>query len=149
MIEIEKEVKDPEQKKALKFAEEIGKKTLVRLYDVQDIQKELEELTENEDQMKQASAQEKAYFEVKKKIKMTFKRNLCAPKTDIDFYMIGRVLGMGGYGKVNLALHKLSQKLCAVKSINKLYTESRSELLRVHNEKFMVQRARLRHPNVV
>lgn len=69
---------------------------------------------------------------------MTFKRNLCAPKTDIDFYMIGRVLGKGGYGKVNLALHKLSQKLCAVKSINKLYTESRKELLRVHNEKFIV-----------
>lgn len=33
-------------------------------------------------------------------------------------YKIGRVLGRGAYGKVNIAAHKLSKKLCAVKSIN-------------------------------
>jgi serine/threonine protein kinase len=40
------------------------------------------------------------------------------PKATLDYYKIGRVIGKGGFGKVNLALHKLTKKLCAVKSIN-------------------------------
>jgi serine/threonine protein kinase len=39
----------------------------------------------------------------------------------VDFYRIGKVLGKGAFGKVNLALHKLTQKFAAVKSINKQY----------------------------
>jgi serine/threonine protein kinase len=35
-------------------------------------------------------------------------------------YKIGRVLGRGAFGKINLAFHKLTKKLCAVKSINKV-----------------------------
>ncbi len=38
-------------------------------------------------------------------------------KTTIDFYKIGRVLGRGGFGKVNLGLHRLTRKLVAIKSI--------------------------------
>jgi serine/threonine protein kinase len=80
---------------------------------------------------------------------MTFKRNLCAPKTTTDFYRIGRILGKGGYGKVNLAVHKLAKKICAVKSINKVFVTSENDYLRIVNERFMVQEARLRHPNLV
>jgi 5'-AMP-activated protein kinase catalytic alpha subunit len=32
-------------------------------------------------------------------------------------YKIGRVLGQGGFGKVNLGLHRLTRKLVAIKSI--------------------------------
>ena len=38
--------------------------------------------------------------------------------TTIDLYKIGKVLGQGGFGKVNLGLHRLTRKLCAIKSIN-------------------------------
>ena len=49
------------------------------------------------------------------------KRYRNPPQTELEFYSIGRVLGKGGYGKVNLAKQKLTRKICAVKSINKIY----------------------------
>ena len=55
---------------------------------------------------------------VKREIKVGFKRDLAPPDTRLNFYKIGRVLGRGTYGKVNLALHKLTRRFCAVKSIH-------------------------------
>jgi len=39
--------------------------------------------------------------------------------TDITFYRVGKMLGRGAFGKVNLAMHKLVRKLVALKSLNK------------------------------
>ena len=39
----------------------------------------------------------------------------------MHFYNIGRILGKGAYGKVNLAQQKLSGRLLAVKSVNNTY----------------------------
>lgn len=102
----------------------VREKRLIKLYDIQDIQKELEELTEDENEIGLASTPEREQIMVKRKIKMTFKRNLCAPDAEASFYTIGRVLGKGGYGKVNLAMQKLSRKICAVKSINKVFVQT-------------------------
>ena len=41
------------------------------------------------------------------------------PKSNLYFYKIGRILGRGAFGKVNLALHILSGYLVAMKSFNK------------------------------
>jgi serine/threonine protein kinase len=41
------------------------------------------------------------------------------PVTTTDFYKVGRMLGKGAFGKVSLAMHKLTRKLVAVKSMNK------------------------------
>ena len=41
------------------------------------------------------------------------------PVTTTDFYRIGKMLGRGAFGKVNLAMHKLIRKLVAIKSLNK------------------------------
>ena len=41
------------------------------------------------------------------------------PKSKIELYKIGKVLGSGGQGNVNLALHRLTRKLVAIKSISR------------------------------
>lgn len=41
--------------------------------------------------------------------------------TQTDFYKIGKVMGKGAFGKVNLAIHRLSNKFVALKSINKQF----------------------------
>jgi len=42
------------------------------------------------------------------------------PKTTLDFYKIGRSIGHGAFGKVNIGLHILSGHIVAIKSFNKL-----------------------------
>ena len=42
-----------------------------------------------------------------------------APETRLEFYRIGKMLGRGAFGKVNLAMHKLVRKLVALKSLSK------------------------------
>ena len=76
-------------------------------------------MTEDQDEIKQQSPKAQAIWEVKRRVKVGFKRFGKKPKTEVSFYNIGRILGRGAYGKVNLAVHKLSNKLCAVKSVNK------------------------------
>ena len=41
------------------------------------------------------------------------------PKTDLSFYLIGRSIGHGAFGKVNIALHVLSGHIVSIKSFNK------------------------------
>ena len=41
------------------------------------------------------------------------------PKTNLSYYKIGRSIGHGAFGKVNLALHILSGRIVSIKSFNK------------------------------
>lgn len=41
------------------------------------------------------------------------------PKTDLNFYKIGRIIGRGAFGKVNLGLNILTGRIVAIKSFNK------------------------------
>ena len=52
-------------------------------------------------------------------IKNYYKKNKKYPSTKMKFYKYGRLLGKGAFGKVNLALHILTGRLVAIKSINK------------------------------
>ena len=61
-------------------------------------------------------------------IKRYFKEKGQYPKSHINFYKYGRILGKGAFGKVNLALHIASGKLVAIKSFNK------SKLLTEHSK---------------
>ena len=42
------------------------------------------------------------------------------PKTNLSYYKIGRSIGHGAFGKVNIALHVLSGHIVAIKSFNKI-----------------------------
>ena len=50
---------------------------------------------------------------------MSFKKDLKAPNTEFNFYKIGKEIGKGAFGKVNLGLHKLTRKVVAMKSVKK------------------------------
>ncbi len=56
-------------------------------------------------------------------IRVAFNRLKEPIKTTSDFYKIGRMLGKGAFGRVNLAMHKLCEQLVAVKSINKQFLQ--------------------------
>jgi len=71
----------------------------------------------------------------------------CVPQTTIDFYIVGRVLGKGAFGKVNLCLHKLSGKLIAMKSLHKQYLASEHNKLKFQNEIALLRL--LKHRNII
>ena len=60
-------------------------------------------------------------------ITLNFKKYGEPPQTTSEFYRIGRVLGRGAFGKVNLAAHKVSEQLVAIKSINKEFLKSEED----------------------
>ena len=68
------------------------------------------------------------------------------PRTTEDFYIIGRRLGKGAFGRVNLCIHKLSEKLVAIKSLHKKYVDSKSKI-KLQNE--ISIRKEWKHPNVI
>jgi len=65
------------------------------------------------------SPRAKANKKLIKKVKVAFNKTGNAPATQSDFYRIGKVIGKGAFGKVNLAMHRLSERYVALKSINK------------------------------
>lgn len=52
---------------------------------------------------------------------MAFSKPNASLVTSTEFYKIGKVMGKGAFGKVNLAIHRLSNKFVALKSINKQF----------------------------
>jgi serine/threonine protein kinase len=70
-----------------------------------------------------------------------------APCTEVEFYKIGKILGKGAFGKVNMGLHKLSRKLVAIKSMNKTFLNEDSWKRKIMREVTILKR--IRHPNCV
>ena len=65
-----------------------------------------------------------------------------------EFYRIGRVLGKGAFGKVNLACHKVCEHLVAIKSIQKSVLKNELEQKkRVMQEITILKQSN--HPNIV
>ena len=52
-------------------------------------------------------------------IKEYYAKNSNYPPTKLDFYRIGRIIGQGGFAKVNLGLNVLTGRVVAIKSFNK------------------------------
>ena len=67
--------------------------------------------------------------------------------TKIEYYKIGKVIGKGAFGKVNLAIHRLTGKFVALKSINKTFMKDENSLKKVMQEYNILKRAR--HQNIV
>ena len=61
----------------------------------------------------------KESLKLAKYISTYYSKNQEYPNTELNFYKIGRFLGKGAFGKVNLGLHVLTGRLVAIKSLNK------------------------------
>ena len=72
-----------------------------------------------DESMKNMSPRSREIANVMRIIKSSFDHSNQPPVTTTDFYRIGKMLGRGAFGKVNLAMHKLVRTLVAIKSLNK------------------------------
>lgn len=68
-------------------------------------------------------------------------------KTELSFYKIGKVLGKGAFGQVNLGIHKLTGEFVAVKSISKKIMTDETSKNKVMREFSIWER--LQHPNII
>jgi serine/threonine protein kinase len=94
------------------------------------------------------SPRSKAIHKIQKKIKHSFSKGEDPPQTTSDNYKIGKVLGKGAFGKVNLAIHRLSNKFVALKSINKTFLSEEDSKKKVMQEFNMLRRIR-HHRSIV
>ena len=79
-----------------------------------------------------------------KYIKDYYKEYGVYPTTQKHFYLYGRQIGHGAFGKVNIALHVASGRLVAIKSFNKKNLKKKNGKQKIKNEIEML--SRLRHP---
>jgi len=84
---------------------------------------------------------------IKTLIKECFEKYGKPPKTQLELYKIGKMLGKGAFGRVNLGLHRLTRRLVAIKTINMEFMRDESSKKKMSNEISILKI--LRHPNVV
>ena len=77
-------------------------------------------------------------------IRNYYKENKKYPKSNIDFYLYGREIGSGAFGKVNIALHIGSGRLVAIKIFEKKKLKTERKKRKIKNEIDIL--SRLRHP---
>ena len=69
------------------------------------------------------------------------------PETKAKFYRVGKLLGRGAFGKVSLGMHKATNQLVAIKSINKEFLEEERSRRKVAKEVAILKK--LQHKNIV
>eukprot|EP01022_Parablepharisma_sp_SALTPOND_P025588 TRINITY_DN5_c0_g3_i1.p1 TRINITY_DN5_c0_g3~~TRINITY_DN5_c0_g3_i1.p1 ORF type:complete len:662 (-),score=44.32 TRINITY_DN5_c0_g3_i1:1092-3077(-) len=90
---------------------------------------------------------EKEMLELSEYIKKVWKETRKPPQTTVAFYKIGKVLGKGAFGKVNLGIHKLSGKFVAIKSIQKQVMKDETSKNKVLREVSIWEQ--LSHPSII
>ena len=80
-------------------------------------------------------------------VKLSYRSSGSPPVTTSEFYRFGRMLGKGAFGKVSLAVHKLTGLKVAIKSIDKAYMKDEHRRRKVFQEVFTMRR--IRNKNVI
>ena len=71
------------------------------------------------------------------------------PQTNLNFYRIGRIIGQGGFAKVNLGLNVLTGRVVAIKSFNKTKKTKYGDNLNMNKILYEINLMRkLSHPNI-
>ena len=82
-----------------------------------------------------------------KYIKDYYNTNKQYPPTNLNFYLFGRLIGQGAFGKVNIGLNILTGRVVAIKSFNKKDLNKNGENMRkiLYETNLM---KKLNHPNI-
>jgi len=107
--------------------------------------KQVEE--DQDDDFQRLSPRSKEIESVRRVLVRVFQQTGDAPETKLEFYRIGKMLGRGAFGKVNLAMHKLTRKLVAIKCLSKEQLSDEIQKKKVMKEVYLL--LKLRHDNVV
>lgn len=75
------------------------------------------------------------------------KEPMSTTKIANQFYRVGKVLGKGAFGKVNLAIHRETGDLVAMKSLNKQYLSDHNSQQKVMQEVAILKMTK--HPNII
>ena len=76
-----------------------------------------------------------------------YTKNKNYPETNLNFYLYGRLIGQGAFGKVNLGLNVLTGRVVAIKSFNKKNLGKNGENMRkILYETSLMKK--LNHPNI-
>jgi serine/threonine protein kinase len=110
----------------------------------QDANLDLKVMTQDSQQL---SPRTRIIAKIQKQIRISFLKTGQPPETQVEWYKIGKVMGKGAFGKVNLAIHRLSSKFVALKSINKSVMKNDASKRKVMQE-FNILR-HTRHCNIV
>ena len=80
-------------------------------------------------------------------IKKYYKEHKEYPKTNLNFYKYGRIIGQGSFGKVNIGLNVLTGRIVAIKSFDKNKLGSKSQnMKKILYESNLMKK--LNHPNI-
>ena len=80
-------------------------------------------------------------------IKEYYKKNNKYPNTDLNFYLYGRLIGQGAFGKVNIGLNILTGRVVAIKSFNKKNLNKNGDnMKKILYETNLMKK--LNHPNI-
>eukprot|EP00826_Nyctotherus_ovalis_P001168 TRINITY_DN10153_c0_g2_i6.p1 TRINITY_DN10153_c0_g2~~TRINITY_DN10153_c0_g2_i6.p1 ORF type:complete len:502 (+),score=131.79 TRINITY_DN10153_c0_g2_i6:28-1506(+) len=90
---------------------------------------------------------EKEMLEISSYLKNYWVKYKEAPKTVVNFYKIGKILGKGAFGKVHLGIHKLTGKFVAIKLIHKQLMKDETSKRKVMREVAIWEK--LAHSNVI
>ena len=88
-------------------------------------------------------------LKLSKFIKNYYLKNYSYPQTNLNFYRIGRIIGQGGFAKVNLGLNVLTGRVVAIKSFNKTIKTKYGDNLNMDKILYEINLMRkLNHPNI-
>jgi 5'-AMP-activated protein kinase, catalytic alpha subunit len=79
--------------------------------------------------------------------KRYFERHKQMPTTILDFYKFVQLIGKGAFGKVTLAIHKLTGRYVAIKAIDKTYMQDSYSRQKVLQEVYILRK--IRHSNII
>ncbi|OMJ89914.1 hypothetical protein SteCoe_7802 [Stentor coeruleus] len=80
-------------------------------------------------------------------ISNSFKETGSAPNTTIEYYKLGRQIGNGAFGKVSMALNRLTGHRIAIKTIEKAFIKDERTRRKIFQEVFIMKK--LKHRNII